>query len=103
MPSELEKRILFRIKIAGLPTPLTEYAFCPGRRFRFDFAYPDKKIAVEGEGGVWINGRHNRGQGFINDCEKYNIACLMGWKVLRYTSENLESLPADLKLLLELH
>jgi len=98
-PSSLELEAFWRIKQAKLPEPTKEHLFCPGRRFRFDLAYPDKKIAIELEGGVWIQGRHNRGKGFISDCEKYNLACLMGWKVLRYTAGKMETLTADLKLL----
>lgn len=60
---------------------VTEYKFHSGRRWRFDYACPVKKIAVEQEGGIWIIGRHNRGKGFINDMEKYNAATVMGWRL----------------------
>ena len=66
-----------------------EYRFAPPRRWRFDFAWPDKKLAVEIEGGVWSKGRHTRGKGFINDCDKYNAAVLLGWRVLRFTDKHL--------------
>lgn len=48
-------------------------------------AWPVFKIAVEIEGGVWVQGRHVRGAGFLRDAEKYNAAVLMGWRLLRYT------------------
>jgi len=54
-----------------------------------DFAWPDKKIAVEIEGGVWGLGRHNRPKGFIADTEKYNAAAEMGWTVLRFTGTHI--------------
>jgi very-short-patch-repair endonuclease len=60
-----------------------EYTFHPGRKWRFDYAHPDAKVAIELEGGVWSNGRHVRGQGFIDDAEKYNSAALHGWTVFR--------------------
>jgi len=63
-----------------------EYRFCK-RRWRFDYAIPDKKIAIEIEGGVWISGRHNRASGFLKDMEKYNTATILGWRVLRFTPE----------------
>jgi hypothetical protein len=44
-------------------------------------------VAVEIEGGRWIAGRHNSPQGFANDIEKYNIAALDGWLVLRVVPE----------------
>ena len=57
-----------------------EYRFHEVRQWKFDFAFPAKKVAVEIEGGVHrIKGRFQR------DIEKYNTATLMGWKVLRYT------------------
>jgi len=65
---------------------VSEYRFCK-RRWRFDYAIPDKKIAIEIEGGVWISGRHNRASGFLKDMEKYNTATILGWRVLRFTPE----------------
>ena len=67
--------------------PEREFRFHPRRLWRFDFAWPEPKIAAECEGGTWANGRHNRGAGFEADCEKYNAATLLGWRVLRFTSE----------------
>lgn len=67
--------------------PETEYRFHDTRRWRFDFAWPDYLLAVEVEGGQWINGRHQRGKGFEDDCEKYNEAALDGWMVLRFTGD----------------
>lgn len=64
----------------------TEYRFHPVRRWRFDFAYPQHLLAIEVEGGVWMGGRHTRGRGFELDAEKYNSATIMGWKVLRFTT-----------------
>ena len=66
-----------------------EYKFHPKRRWRFDYAIPDHKIALEGEGGVWTGGRHIRAQGFLGDMEKYNTATLMGWRVFRTTPDDL--------------
>lgn len=65
-----------------------EYRFVADRRFRFDLAVPEKKIAIEFEGGVWTHGRHTRGKGYINDTKKYNLAVMNGWKLLRYTVED---------------
>jgi hypothetical protein len=70
---------------AGLPAPVLEFRFAPPRRWRFDFAWPARKLALEVEGGVWVQGRHTRGRGFEADCTKYNSAGLLGWIVLRVT------------------
>jgi very-short-patch-repair endonuclease len=61
----------------------TQYKFSPTRRWRSDFYIPAKKVLIEIEGGIWTNGRHTRGRGFINDCEKYNYATLSGYNVIR--------------------
>ena len=67
-----------------------EYRFAPPRRWRFDFALTDYKIAIELEGGAFTGGRHTRGKGYANDCEKYNTAQVMGWIVLRFSAANLK-------------
>ena len=52
-------------------------------------AWPDLRVAVEVEGGVWSKtpGRHTRGAGFEADCEKYNAAAAAGWRVARVTTK----------------
>jgi hypothetical protein len=73
--------------LAGLPAPEREHLFARPRLWRFDFAWPALLLAVEVEGGVWTRGRHTRGQGFIDDMEKYNRAAVLGWSVLRVTPQ----------------
>ena len=89
--SELEDTLAYHIKVAGLPAPVKEYKFHNVRRWKFDFAYPDHKIAIECEGGTWTQGRHTRGSGFAGDCEKYNTAAMLGWRVFRFTSEMIKT------------
>lgn len=62
--------------------PLREHVFHPTRKWRFDFAFVEPKIAVEIEGF----GRHQRMGGFATDMEKYNAAAKLGWRVLRFTT-----------------
>ena len=64
-----------------------EYKFHPERRWRFDFAIPKYKIAIEIDGGVWTYGRHNRASGYIKDMEKMNAAASSGWLVLHFTPQ----------------
>ena len=66
-----------------------EDKFHPTRKWRFDYAIPEHKIAVEVEGGVWTGGRHTSPKGFLNDMEKYNTATVMGWRVLRTIPDEL--------------
>lgn len=67
--------------------PVKEYRFHPVRKWRFDYAFPEHKVAIEINGGVWKSGRHNRGQGYINDLEKLNNAAALGWLVLQFTPQ----------------
>lgn len=68
-----------------------EYRFHQVRKFRFDFAIPEHRIAIEMDGGVWMKGggRHNRPAGFLKDMEKFNLAATMGWRVVRVTPRDL--------------
>lgn len=66
-----------------------EFRFHPERKWRFDYAVPERKVALEVEGGVWTGGRHTSSKGFLNDMEKYNTATMMGWKVVRTTPKDL--------------
>jgi very-short-patch-repair endonuclease len=75
-----------------------EYRFIKDRRFRFDIALPDHKIAIEFEGGVFTGGRHTRGTGYVNDSKKYNLATMHGWKLLRYTTEITKELNWEFKI-----
>lgn len=68
-----------------------EHRFHDTRKWRFDWAVPEYKLAVEYNGSVWTQGRHTRGQGYINDREKMNEAQLAGWLVLELTTEAVKS------------
>ena len=60
-----------------------EYRVHPTREWRFDFAIPAVRVAIEVEGGVWNGGRHFRPEGYLRDMEKYNEAAACGWLVIR--------------------
>jgi very-short-patch-repair endonuclease len=89
--SEGEQMMANAIRLHKIDGYQQEYRFHPERMWRFDFANPEKMIAVEVEGGVFSQGRHTRGKGFEDDCEKYNAAALMGWKVLRFSTGQVKS------------
>lgn len=78
-----------------LPTPELEYRFHPERKWRFDFAWEFKqleshnhengewiRLALEVQGGIWIQGGHNRGAGLRAEHEKRNEAARLGWRIL---------------------
>lgn len=68
-----------------------EYRFHPLRKWRFDYAIPSIRMAIEVEGGVWTGGRHTSSRGFLGDMEKYNEAALAGWCLIRTTPDRLLS------------
>lgn len=102
-----------QLAVAGLPVPMTEFRFHPTRKWRFDYAWPLFKVALEIEGGahgrliiigsgierrggkdlgitsgtrIRVGGRHQSGPGFEADITKYNAAAVAGWAVLRGTT-----------------
>ena len=91
--SELEETLALYLRVAGLPDPVKEHRFHHTRKWKFDFAYPDKMIGIECEGltAPWMKSRHTTNDGFTKDCEKYNQAALDGWCVLRYTMPQIKS------------
>jgi hypothetical protein len=67
----------------GIPEPASEHHFHATREWRFDLAWPAQRIAIEVNGGNWINGAHARPRGLIDEYEKGNAAVMCGWRVLR--------------------
>jgi hypothetical protein len=84
--------VQFVCRALGLPFPVAEYRFCR-RRWKFDFCWIEQKVALEIEGGIWVQGggRHNRGKGFLGDIDKYNEAAIAGWLVIRCTPQEMTS------------
>ena len=81
------KLLVDQIMSTDLPVPIREHRFHESRKWRFDLAWLKYKLAVEVEGGIWVYGRHNRASTFLKDMEKYNNACLLGWSVLRLSTD----------------
>ena len=112
MQSELERSLETQFVWIGLSGYEREFKFHPTRKWRFDYAFPDRKIAIEIEGGTFgrvvvcnncgsrvmrtlkdgsavpvrEGGRHNTGAGFEADLEKYNEAAILGWRVVRVSA-----------------
>lgn len=83
--SAATKRLMALLEAEGVPTPVTEYRFHTERRWAFDLAWPDLRLAVEMDGGGWIRGGHSRELGMQKDAEKRNAAQCLGWIVLVVT------------------
>lgn len=77
-----------------------EWQFHPTRQWRFDFCIPEKMLAIECEGGIWlgVKGGHTSGKGMIRNMEKYNSASRMGWTILRFTPQQIKSGVAILEI-----
>jgi very-short-patch-repair endonuclease len=97
--SALEEMLALEFR-ANRMTPEREYRFHPTRKWRFDFAFPESRVAVECEGTTWFGknsdgsmrlGRHQTAKGAAADCEKYNAAAELGWTVLRYPEKPIKS------------
>jgi len=80
---------------------VVEHQFDNKRRYRFDWAIIDLKLAIEYEGIFSDKSRHTSVNGFSNDCIKYNLAVSQGWRIFRYTALNYQDLEADLLKIIE--
>jgi very-short-patch-repair endonuclease len=89
-PSEGEETIAAQLALLKIPF-VREYRFHPVRMWRFDFAFPEHMLAVEFEGGVFTNGGHTRGAAYRSNCEKYNEALCLGWRVIRVMIDQVKS------------
>lgn len=94
--SSIEKALFVLHYEEKVPQYVREYVFHPKRKFRFDWAIPELKIAIEYEGLFSEKSGHTTVTGYTKDCEKYNQAALLGWKVLRYTALNYKQLYRDI-------
>lgn len=95
-----QAHILLEQHVQELGFGLTrEYEFAkPQRRWRFDYVIgpvaavlpDDRKLccAIEIEGAIHVNGRHTRGKGYQGDLDKYNFAVAKGWRVLRFSTDD---------------
>ena len=89
---ERQFQLMWDIIGKGYSSPKTQFIFDPIRKWRFDFAWPEFKVAVEIDGGVFqkkATGHRSIG-GIVDSMEKQNAAQLQGWCLLRYHVNDLE-------------
>lgn len=77
-------------KAYGLSAPVPEYRFCE-RGWRLDWAWVEDKIAIEIQGGLFVQGRHNQGASLVKEYEKLNEAQVMGWRVFLVTPQQVNN------------
>ncbi len=90
--SRLEDRVLEFMRGCDLPEPVRQFwLHLPGgRRIRFDFAFPERRVAVEADSRLW----HTTPADRRRDAERDQAARLFGWSVTRVTWLDLEERPA---------
>lgn len=79
----------------GMDGCVAEYRFHPTRRWRCDYAFPEIKLCIEIDGGVWMSAhgkksRHFYGKGAIADMEKMNSLTENGYFLLRYQPQKID-------------
>lgn len=79
-------RVIRWAHLHNLPNPEFEVQFNPERKWRIDIAFirsqPFHKVALEVQGGIFINGGHNRGAQIVKEWEKYHSAQFWGWQIV---------------------
>jgi len=75
---------------------ISEYKFISDRKFRFDYGHLKLKIAVEMEGGIYTGTGHVKIGKYLSDMEKYNLAALRDWIVLRYAYGQENNIKGDI-------
>lgn len=88
-----EESFLFWCKAMKLPVPARNFRFMRGRKFEIDFAWPELRIGIEIQGGVWSpgGGAHSRPANIIRDMVKHNLLLDRGWKVWHFTPSEVQS------------
>jgi hypothetical protein len=93
MKAEANILLELHLKELGFDRFVPEYKFHPKRKWRFDYllchsgSASQVKTAIEIEGAIWTRGRHTRGAGYMGDLEKYREAAALGYKVYRFSTQ----------------
>ncbi len=106
MKSAAEEAFATQLQSLGIKGWEREFRFHPSRKWRFDFAWPRVRVAIEIEGGSFAGGkrcpackqvpmgRHHSVGGHAEDMVKYNAAACAGWKVLRFPTKLIKTYEA---------
>lgn len=86
-PSALESAMDRLVVGHRLPRPARQHPVGP---YRLDYAWPDRRLAVEVDG----YGPHSSREAFQSDRERQNALVLGGWTVLRFTWADVRDRPA---------
>jgi len=88
-----EAAFLFQIQSLGIKEPVQQFKFRETRKWRVDFAWPERKLAVEIEGGIWRRGggAHSHPVNIERDIDKGNALAMAGYHLLRFTDKHIRS------------
>lgn len=89
--TELERRFFRILKRQGILLPTAQFSVDIGWKLpaRIDFAYPERKIAIETDGYIWHGGKVR----WLKDAERSNRLVELGWRVLRLTWKDITEQP----------
>ena len=92
---QFERLFAHQCAAVRIAAPIPQYPFARelGRKWVADFAWPDLKLLVEVDGGIWRSGggAHSRPSAILRDMAKHNDATLLGWRVLRFSTDEVKS------------
>jgi very-short-patch-repair endonuclease len=88
--SDFELLLLALLLESGLPEPVLHHRVYDRGRFvaEVDLAYPDRKVALEADGGVHLEPEVRE-----RDLQRQNDLILLGWTVLRFTYKRYATRP----------
>lgn len=87
---KLKEAFDLQVLAMGLPPGVKEHVFAPPRGWRLDRAWPDVKVGVEIQGGVFAGMHHTTGAGYEDDSVKAACAQLHGWLLFNATDHLLK-------------
>lgn len=93
--SVLEKRLLQLLKDWGFPLPVAQYPvkLGNGKTAYLDFAYPERKLAIECDGF----GSHGYKDSFEKDRERDRFLAVASWTTIRLTRTSLSKKQDDVR------
>lgn len=83
--------VVLPLAMEGYPRPKPHALIFPNSQHHVDYAYLEERIAVEISGQIWQKGGHSSGRGITRDAFKANELACMGWKLLIFTPEQIDS------------